>query len=60
MNDTYEFTIGDPAYSEHKFMPYNDSGLYPGLISFYGTSFDPDDPLNWQGRGIIYIGFYIY
>lgn len=60
LNDTQEFTTGDPSESNNGFMAYNDSGNYPGLISFYGSSFDAADPLNWQGKGVVYVGFYIY
>ncbi|MHA1867004.1 MAG: archaellin/type IV pilin N-terminal domain-containing protein [Candidatus Heimdallarchaeaceae archaeon] len=60
LNDTTEFTTGNPTDSNFKFIPYNDTGNYPGLVSFYGTSFDSADQLNWQGPGIVYIGFYIY
>ncbi|MBN1329645.1 MAG: hypothetical protein JXA54_09245 [Candidatus Heimdallarchaeota archaeon] len=41
-------------------LPYNDSGLYPGCITFRDDTFDCDDNLDWPQRGIVYMFSYIY
>ncbi len=60
LNDTTEFKQGNPSDSGYHFIAYNDSGNYPGLISFYGTAFDKGDSLGWKGPAVVYVGFYIY
>ena len=60
LNDTYTFETGDPYDSEHRFMAYNDTGSYTGLIGFYGNRFDENDDLDWKGSAVVYVSFYIY
>lgn len=59
LNDSRTFQAGNPYYSNYKWIPYNDTGTYRGLISFTGN-FDPADTLNWKGPGVVYVGFYVY
>ncbi len=60
VNDTYKFKVEDHEETNNKFVPYNDTGKYPGLIDFTGKSFDNKDPLNWHNEGTAYVGVYIY
>ncbi|HUT82095.1 MAG TPA: archaellin/type IV pilin N-terminal domain-containing protein [Candidatus Bathyarchaeia archaeon] len=56
--DTFSQSIN--AQTAYQILPYNDSGLYPGCITFNDDTFDPDDNLDWPQRGIVYMFSYIY
>ena len=56
--DTYSTDIS--AHTGYGNLPYNDTGNYPGLVSFRGSSFDGGDTFNWPQRGIAYMYSYIY
>jgi len=58
ISDTYSQSIS--SHTGYQVSAYNDSGRYPGCVTFRGTSFDPDDNLDWPQRGIIYMFTYIY
>ncbi|MEA2069915.1 MAG: archaellin/type IV pilin N-terminal domain-containing protein [Asgard group archaeon] len=56
-----EFTDGDiSSDTGYSILAYNDSGNYPGCVTFAGSTFDGGDDLNWGQRGIIYMFSYIY
>jgi flagellin-like protein len=58
ITDTFSTDIS--AHTGYHSLAYNDTGNYPGLVSFRGTSFDGGDTLNWPQRGIVYMQSYIY
>jgi flagellin-like protein len=58
LSDTYSTDIS--SHTGYQIMAYNDSGRYPGCVTFRGTSFDADDNLDWPQRGIVYMFTYIY
>ncbi len=60
--DTNTFTQGNIGLqSNHKIMPYNDSGARPGLIAFTKAgNWDTHDDLEWGERGLVYMWSYIY
>ncbi len=46
--------------TNNTFITYKDGGNFPGLIDFRGRNFDTaDKTLNWNDKGIVYVGFYI-
>ena len=55
-----EFSSQISAHTNYKIMAYNDSGNYPGCVTFTGSSFDGADTLNWPQRGVVYMFSYIY
>ncbi len=58
---TDEYSEGPiTSHTGYKNLPYNDSGTYPGCVSFCGTSFDANDDIDWPQRGIVYMFSYIY
>lgn len=57
---TDQFTQDISAHTGYTSLPYNDSGDYPGCITFCGNDFDDGDNLNWPHRGINYMFTYIY
>ncbi|NHK32643.1 MAG: type IV pilin [Asgard group archaeon] len=54
------YTQDISAHTGYTALPYNDTGDYPGCITFCGNDFDNGDNLNWPHRGIIYLFTYIY
>lgn len=57
---TDTFTERITSHTGNTVLAYNDSGLYPGCVTFRGTSFDPNDDLDWPQKGIVYMYTYIY
>lgn len=55
-----EFSTQISSHTNYKTMAYNDSGNYPGCVSFRGSSFDSGDTFNWPQRGVAYMFSYIY
>lgn len=55
-----EFSTQISSHTNYKAMPYNDSGNYPGCVTFTGSTFDGGDTLNWPQRGVVYMFAYIY
>ncbi|NHJ46584.1 MAG: hypothetical protein FK733_02235 [Asgard group archaeon] len=57
---TDQFTQDISAHTGYTALPYNDTGDYPGCITYCGNDFDDGDTLNWPHRGINYMFTYIY
>jgi hypothetical protein len=57
---TDQFSQDISAHTGYTALPYNDSGNYPGCITFCGGDFDNDDNLDWPHRGITYLFTYIF
>jgi flagellin-like protein len=55
-----EFDQDISLHTGQQVLAHNDTGNYPGCVTFRGTSFDGADTLNWPQRGIIYMYTYIY
>ncbi|MBK5112295.1 MAG: type IV pilin N-terminal domain-containing protein [Candidatus Heimdallarchaeota archaeon] len=58
ITDTFSTDIS--AHTGYQNLAYNDTGNYPGCVTFSGTSFDAADTFNWPQKGIAYMYSYIY
>ena len=60
LGTTDYFTERITTHTGNTILAYNDSGLYPGCVTFRGTDYDPNDEFNWPDKGIVYLFSYIY